>query len=268
MDYDVERAIEYIISGDYDRDKQERNKPGKILMNTISRYYTRSKSPKASRKASPSIATNEIINVSEDDFEEQLRLAVEMSLQGASSSNVPSRRGSPNLPSETASLQETAPYFGPARRSEYQEGSWGMVVSEKGKQETGIVVDDQETVWPTNDSSIDDGVPAEDRKRVDGQPVVLDTRSGGASWTTEPTSALAGLMTILHQIPKVREAFLLAAPRDEEKEEFPPEGWWNGNGPLPTAPESEGVDTTGEAVLLEAARIMAFLDDTDRSYGK
>src|SRR5271156_3837287 len=183
MDYNVERAIEYLVSGDYDRDKQERNKPGKNLINTISKYYTRSKSPKASRKASPSIATNEVINVSEDDFdEEQLRLAVEMSLQGASSSNVPSRRGSPNLPSETTSLQEKAPYFGPARRSDYQERSWGMVVSGKGRQETGVVVDDQETVWPTNDSSISGGVPAEERKRVDGQAAVLDTRSGGASW--------------------------------------------------------------------------------------
>jgi len=62
---------------------------------------------------------------------------------------------------------------------------------------------------------------------------------------------------------------LLAAPRDPGQDNEPGEKWWKGYQPLsiPASPE-EDVDVTGENILRESARIIAFLDDTERAYGR
>ena len=111
-------------------------------------------------------------------------------------------------------------------------------------------------------------VGPEDRRRQEGVPTVLDTRGSGGTWNTDSVSVFAGLMTILHKIPKAREAFLLACPRDPGSEDGPGENWWKGKQNGAMTEGIEGVDVTGEVILREAARVMAFLDDSDRAYGR
>jgi hypothetical protein len=272
MDFDVIRAIDYIITGQFESDKlnpQTSNTSSSLtkgMLNSVRQIYTRSKSPLKNRKSSPSSAPAEVINVSEDDLEDaDLRLAVEMSLQDSGASSH-SRNSAPPLPPNKP--HSNSPYFGPARASDYHEGSWGMVVSGSSGQETGIV-DNQGNTWSTTTIYDLENVKPEERKREKGQPVILDTRGSSGAWTLDSVTALAGLMTILHNIPKVREALLLASPRDPGQEDEPGEKWWKGNQPLsnPTSSEEE-TDITGETVLRETARIMAFLDETERSYGR
>ena len=234
-------------------------------MNTLKQHYTRSKSPAKQRKPSPS-NTPEIIDVS-DDEDKQMQLAMEMSLQ----QNVPSRGPSPNPTNSSVSISggKTTPQFRPATGTDYHEGSWGVVLANQSQQEVGVV-DETGGTWgdiTPNEPMI--GEPAMDRKRVEGQPVVLDPRSTSQTWGADHVAWLSALLTILHKIPRIREAFLLAAPRDGI-EEIPAETWWNGGGSPPSTPASieEGVDSTGLAVLKEIAKIMAFLDDTDRAYGR
>ena len=271
MDYDLSRAVEYILNGEMATDKanqQSSNTSGKKgVLNTVKQYYTRSKSPLKGRKPSP--APPEIINVSEDDYEDdQMRLALQMSLQD---SGVSTGGRSPNTSSSRPTSIDQNPNFGPAREVDYQESSWGMVVSSLSGQETGVV-DNQGKSWPVHAPSYepeDLKVNPEERKRVEGQPVVLDTRSTSGAWGTDAFTMLAGLMTILHNIPKAREAFLLGAPRDPGSEDEPGDKWWRGSQPLSNlAGSDEEADVTGEKVLREAARIMSFLDDSERAYGR
>src|SRR5277367_78542 len=276
MDYDVSRAVDYILNGEFEAEKAtiQSNNPvtraAKGMLGLVNSHYTRSRSPLKNRKSSP--APVEVINVSEDDEDEQLKLAMQMSL---ADSGPPSRGHTPGLPSRSRSI-ERSPYFGPPRQSDYHEGSWGMVVSSVsagGEHETGTVdvssggrerwnytSGEYESVYRT--------VGAEERKRQEGVPTVLDTRGSGGTWNTDSVSAFAGLMTILHKIPEAREAFLLACPRDAGSEEGPGEIWWKGNQHGATTEGIERVDVTGEIILREGARIMAFLDDTDRAYGR
>lgn len=241
------------MSGDLENEKQR----GSRGILSQFKHYTRSKSPLKAKKSAPS----EIINVSEDDNEDvQLRLALEMSLHDSS----PSRMRTPN-PSESRPADKS-PYFGPARESEHREGSWGMVLAGSGDQETGVV-GDVSNGWSmvgSYDTADSELLPSE-RKRVDGQPVVLDTHTS-TEWASDPVLRLGGLMTILHRIRRARDVFLLASPRESSMEE-PTEGWWNGSQELATS-NDETDDGTGESVLREAARIMAFLDGSIRSYGK
>jgi len=205
--------------------------------------------------------------VSEDDtYDEELRLAMQMSLveSGVVSGG---RSPTPSVPVST----KPSPYFGPAREtSDYREGQWGMVLSEKS-QEMGVVGTDNKDRWSTGgnyDLGEEEWAVAHERKRTEGVPVVVDTRTSGNGWGNEGVSRLAGLLTIFHKIPKTRDALLLSSPREPGAVEFPGEGWWKGTHTLPAPMDEEESDTTGEAVLREAARIMAFLDDTDRAYGR
>ena len=273
MDFDFTRAVEYIVTGQFESDKlnpQTSNTSSSLsakgMFNSVRQIYTRSKSPLKNRKSSHSSAPTETINVSEDDLEDaELRLAVEMSLQDSGAS---SRGRNPVPPLPPNKPRSNSPYFGPARASDYHEASWGMVVSGSSGQETGIV-DNQGNTWSATTVYELENVEPEERKRVEGQPVVLDTRGTSGAWTLDAVTALAGLMTILHNISKAREALLLAFPRDPGQEDEPGETWWKGNQPLSNPENSEEeVDITGEAVLRETARIMAFLDDTERSYGR
>ena len=277
MDYDVSRAVDYIINGEFEAEKAEKasNHSGnsvtrgvKGMLGFMNPHNTRSKSPLKNRKTSA--ASVEVINVSEDDDDAELRLAVQMSL---ADSGPPSRGYTPALPSRPRSA-ERSPYFGPARQSDYHEGSWGMVVSSAGVaggQETGTV-DASGKRWNYSSGEYESEyktVEPDERRRSEGVPVVLDTRGSGGAWNADAVGAFSGLMTILHKIPKAREAFLLACPRDVGSEEGPGETWWKGSQKdFATPVSSEGVDITGESILREAARIMAFLDDTDRAYGR
>jgi hypothetical protein len=272
MDFDITRAIDYILTGQLESDKlnpqtssTSSSLSAKGVLNSVRQIYTRSKSPLKNRKSTTSSVTTEVTNVNEDELEdEHLRLAVEMSLQDSGAS---SRGQSPGPPLPPNKPHSNSPYFGPARASDYHEGSWGMVVSGSSGQETGIV-DNQGNTWSATTVYELENVEPEERKREEGQPVVLDTRGTSGTWTLDIVTALAGLMTILHNIPKAREALLLASPRDSGHEDEPGEKWWKGNQPLSNPASSEEEDITGENVLRETARIMAFLDDTERSYGR
>src|SRR5271169_4905559 len=116
MDFDVMRAIDFIVSGDMATEKANQSSSfgPKGMLNTVKQYYSRSKSPNKNRKTSPA-QTAEVINVSEDDYEEeQMRLAMEMSLQDSGMSS--SHGCSPNLtPSNVGPIPvEQSSYFGPA----------------------------------------------------------------------------------------------------------------------------------------------------------
>ena len=275
MDYDVSRAVDYILNGEFEAEKAtiQSNNPvtraAKGMLGLVNSHYTRSRSPLKNRKSSP--APVEVINVSEDDEDEQLKLAVQMSL---ADSGPPSRGHSPALPNRSRS-SERSPYFGPPRQSDYHEGNWGMVVSSVsaggGVQETGTVDGNGGNRWTYNRGeyeSVYRTVGPEERRRQEGVPTVLDTRGSGGTWNTDSVSVFAGLMTILHKISRAREAFLLACPRDSGSEDGPGENWWKGNQIGAMMEGVEGVDVTGEIILREAARVMAFLDDTDRAYGR
>ena len=265
MDFDVSRAIEYIMTGQLEAEKA-RNPGTKGMLNSL-KQITRSKSTLKQRKSSP---VPEVINVTEyEDEDEQLRRALQMSIQENESS-----RGRSPVPGTDVESADRSPYFGPARASNYENGNWEMVkVDNSGGQESGVVGNDV-TIWSTdgNDGQDPQESPHE-RKRAENVPVVLDTRVAKGTWISEESfllSSLSGLMTILHKIPKAREALLLASPRASGDEVQPADGWWCGN--QPPLPESttndDTTDTTGENLLREAARAMAFLDSSDRAYGQ
>src|SRR5271155_2124508 len=208
MDYDVTRAVDYILNGEFEAEKAtiQSNNPvtraAKGMLGLVNSHYTRSRSPLKNRKSSP--APIEVINVSEDEEDEQLKLAMQMSL---ADSGPPSRGPTPALPSRPRSI-ERSPYFGPARQSDYHDGSWGMIVSSASAggtgQEAGTVdasggragggerwdysSGEYESVYRT--------VAPEERRRREGVPTVLDTRGCGGTWSTDSVSAFAGLMTI------------------------------------------------------------------------
>ena len=149
--------------------------------------------------------------------------------------------------SQTLQGQETGvtePTFGPAMRESYDLSQWAMTVpGAPGVQTTEIVLDP---------------VPA-DRKREVGFPAFLKP--------TTTNHRLASLLKILHEIPLSRKALL------NETYQIPDYGhdkeWWSGtpikvlkviniDGPLQ--------DTQGPDILHETQRLMAFLDETQRSY--
>lgn len=245
--------------------EKARNPGTKGMLNSL-KNITRSKSPLKQRKPSP---VPELINVSEyEDEDEQLRRALQMSIQESESG-----RGRSPAPGTDVESRDRGPYFGPARASNYENGNWDMVKVDNSGQESGVVGNDV-TKWSTdgNDGQ-DPQEPPHARKRAENVPAVLDTRVAKGTWISEESfllSSLSGLMTILHKIPKAREALLLASPRASGDEVQPADGWWCGN--QPPVPEStttdDTTDTTGEKLLREAARAMAFLDNSDRAYGQ
>src|SRR5579859_1343519 len=168
MDFDVGRAIEYIMSGELEADKA-RNSGAKGMLNSL-KHITRSKSPFSHRKSSP---VPEVINVSEyEDEDEQLQRALAMSVQESGGS-----RGRSPAPGNGSQSRDRSPYFGPARASNYENGSWEMIKVDNSAQETGIVGNDT-SMWSTagTDGQQDPQEPPEERKRSDDIPVVLDTR--------------------------------------------------------------------------------------------
>jgi hypothetical protein len=145
----------------------------------------------------------------------------------------------------------STPYFGPANRSDYEQGSWAMV-------STGVRLPQT------------DGVPAPSlRKRPEGVPAFLIQGASPAG-----DHRLGSLLTILHEIPLARNTLLgvgspsLSYGHNNE--------WWKGEEIL--APHVLARVQSGELnwddrhdssphFEEEIHRLMAFLDSTDRSYG-
>lgn len=123
--------------------------------------------------------------------------------------------------------------FGPATKSAYDPAQWGMVLS-------------SQTV----------GVPPSLRKRDQGQPgFVAQTKD------YNNTHRLGGLLTILHAIPLARNAILKCGPDGPNYGTNP--RWWDGES---IDPDRSWDDERAEDIPKEAHRLMAFLDDSERSY--
>src|SRR5947207_7780141 len=120
MDMDVSRAIEYILSDELEQSKQNTSK---WVLSSF-KHFTRSKSQrKKGSERSPS--RNSSTGAIDDDEEEQLRLAVEMSLQ-PQSSDVIFPEDAPKAPPPSVSPpRSNSPYFGPARRPSIMNRSGG-----------------------------------------------------------------------------------------------------------------------------------------------
>ena len=149
-----------------------------------------------------------------------------------------------NLPGqETGVTDASGQHFGPARQTHYNMSQWAMSISGPRAQE---ILQNPEP---------------ELRKRDPGRPAFLKPALG--------KHLLPPLLTILHAIPMTREAFLLREyiilDYGQNSE------WWDGISiESPKVVELDrgyDQDPDWDDILIEAQRLMAFLDHTDRAYG-
>jgi hypothetical protein len=154
------------------------------------------------------------------------------------SSNMP-----PNMPPQQSGTTNTNQvHFGPANRGEYEQGKWDMVPVGK----------------PSAKELFLDPTPAERKRDPMVTPAFLKPSS--------EDHRLGALLTIYHEIPKIREVFL------DRGNVLPNYGfnkeWWAGKPiELPLVYDTEDEESTNLEVKWELQRLMAFLSRTDRSYG-
>lgn len=132
-------------------------------------------------------------------------------------------------------------HFGPANRTNYDENNWAMVLS--------------------STKSFDP--PPSQRKRNSKVPVYLVCR-----FEQDKKHRLGPLLMILHEIPAARNFFLLLGASSASYGNH--KDWWKGEQILARSELSSEEWTHGyEDVNLvdELQRLVAFLDQTDRSYG-
>jgi hypothetical protein len=133
--------------------------------------------------------------------------------------------------------------FGPANRPQYEPAQWSMVP------------------YASHRELIEHPMAAE-RKRKDGQPAFL---------RPSPSSGyLAALLTIYHSIPLAREALLLP-PMNVLSYGYDPQ-WWSGSTDenrksISMETDEENYDKDKTTLLAEVQCLMAFLSNTNRSYG-
>ncbi|PVH78657.1 hypothetical protein DL98DRAFT_590199 [Cadophora sp. DSE1049] len=143
-------------------------------------------------------------------------------------------------PQESGVTGTEVVHFGPATRSQYEQGQWDMVPI--GKSSTREVFVEPE--------------PA-DRKREPGTPAFLkpsvqDTR-------------LNAVITIYHEIPLTRSLFLNSEDHIASYG-YDPE-WWSGKQIEMQVVTLDDEPTQYEECDRELQRLMAFLDKSERSYG-
>lgn len=145
----------------------------------------------------------------------------------------------------------TSPYFGPANRTDYDQGNWAMVHT--GPTETKL-----------------SSAPAPSlRQRAPGAPAFLIQGASSAG-----AHRLGGVLTILHEIPLARNVLLdCGTPASSYGHNSE---WWKGQEILPphvVAQLQSGELQWGQQDIArpnfeeEIHRLMAFLDQTERSYG-
>ncbi|KAL8917692.1 MAG: hypothetical protein Q9172_005720 [Xanthocarpia lactea] len=148
---------------------------------------------------------------------------------------------STTLPQETGVIAADKPYFGPVTHEHQDTKNWQMTLSKATAREIPLDPEPQ------------------DRRRQPGTPAFLRPTAHG--------HRLPGLVKILHTIPAAREALL---SRGCIRSEYGRESeWWNG---VPVeypqvVYEEEDLEAPYKEILYEAQRLMAFLDDTERTYG-
>ena len=149
-----------------------------------------------------------------------------------------------NLPGQENGVTDASgQHFGPARQTHYDTSQWAMSISGPRAQE----------ILQNPDPEL--------RKREPGRPAFLKPALG--------KHLLPPLLTILHAIPMTREAFLMREymiPDYGQNSE-----WWDGvSVETPKVVEVDrgyDQDPNWDEILVEAQRLMAFLDHTDRAYG-
>jgi hypothetical protein len=133
------------------------------------------------------------------------------------------------------------PVFGPATKAHYESSQWALVPVSKATE------------------YIPDAKP-HDRKRDMAGPAVLKPLAS--------EDYLPALLTILHSIPRFRDALL--SPDISSDDYSVDEGWWRGED-TPRARTVEVGAVTGRDydldITFETQRLMAFLDLTERAYG-
>ena len=172
-------------------------------------------------------------NSAEEDAALQRALA-----ESAAESGIPQETG-------VVDFDSNVKYFGPANRTEYDSAQWAMVPTKASAEVTST-----------------DPKPSS-RKRQPGAPAFLRQAKD---------CRLGSLLTIYHNIPLVRN-ILLSYPSPTRTYGHNSE-WWKGQQIL--KPEVLAAMARGEAVTddeirpafgEELHRLMAFLDNTERSYG-
>lgn len=137
-------------------------------------------------------------------------------------------------------LDTNQSYFGPANRTDYEEKKWAMVL--------------------TSTKSFDP--PPSQRKHNSKTPVFLVCRL-----EQDKKHRLGPLLMILHEIPAARNFFLLLEGSSQFYGNH--KDWWKGEQILAKSEISESWASGYQDVNLvdELQRLVAFLDQTDRSYG-
>ena len=143
---------------------------------------------------------------------------------------------------ESGVLDTSRPYFGPAKREDYDSKDWTMTATGSHTKEILLNPD------PT------------DRKRENNMPAFLKPTPQGYQ--------LSALIKILQAIPMAREALL---SRENVINDYGYDTeWWDGTPikvPKIVSLSQDYPYTEGEEVIHETQRLVAFLEETDRAYG-
>ncbi|KAL1957731.1 hypothetical protein VTO42DRAFT_5574 [Malbranchea cinnamomea] len=176
--------------------------------------------------------THQITALDRDDHEMQQALALSLS-------------DNPNYFSqETGIVSASGSNLRPAYRDHYEEVNWALTLPSSEPREVCVDPDPEE------------------RKKIDGQPAFLRP--------AEDQDYLPALLTIFHAIPLARESLLC---RKRVATDYGHDAqWWNGQTiSLPPRALSTGFTSSQPSskddVVLEAQRLMAFLDGTKRAFG-
>ncbi|KAF7503073.1 hypothetical protein GJ744_004355 [Endocarpon pusillum] len=144
-------------------------------------------------------------------------------------------------PGQENGVTGTGQQFGPAKGEYSDTKRWAMTVS-KARE-------------------IVDNPPPADRQRKPGEPAFLRASDRDGS------ESLAALLTIYHSIPLAREALLL--PSYQQFNYGCDPQWWTGRrieAPRIVSINDRAAHRNCDDVLIETQRLMAFLDDTHRTY--
>ncbi len=145
-------------------------------------------------------------------------------------------------PQESGVTHTRGVHFGPALQEHYDASKWSLTTQSSTHE---IILDPE---------------PA-DRRRVNGEPPFLRPSLAGPY--------VAPFLTIAHAIPLAREALLCRA--NTLRNYGHDDAWWNGAADIRVPTVVRLADTVFghqyDDIIHETQRLMAFLDQTDRSYG-
>jgi hypothetical protein len=196
------------------------------------------------------MTTNDFPSVAPNNQHDEDALVQRAMMESLKSSNSP--QGLPPPPPQQSGVTPSADsgvHFGPANRDEYKTEEWAMVSTKRREPDPDVSA----------------------RKRTPDTPVFLRCRDD-SGWNAH---RVGGVLTILHAIPAARNAFLRTGVQPRYGYGSNPE-WWKGTAILPpdrlALKESQASDVWDSPNVYppwsdELHRLVAFLDNTERSYG-